>query len=99
MRWILTWLSSFGLCPSLVRSSPRRSSTQLSLHGFALQLELPRLRLVGSVSARNAALSPEGRGIQRYLVRHPLPHRGRGPQFELSGAAARRGLSRSGGKG
>jgi len=25
----------------------------------------------------------------------PLPHRGRGPQFELSGAAARRGLSRS----
>src|SRR5207253_811537 len=25
----------------------------------------------------------------------PLPHRGRGPQFELSGAAARRGLSRA----
>jgi len=25
----------------------------------------------------------------------PLPHRGRGPRFELSGAAARRGLSRS----
>src|SRR3989454_11606511 len=28
----------------------------------------------------------------------PLPHRGRGPQFELSGIAARRGLSGSGGE-
>ena len=28
----------------------------------------------------------------------PLPHRGRGPPFELSGPAARRGLNRSGGR-
>jgi ABC-type branched-subunit amino acid transport system ATPase component/ABC-type branched-subunit amino acid transport system permease subunit len=41
------------------------------------------------------ALSPEGRGMAAELPWNPLPHRGRGPQFELSGAAARRGLSRS----
>ena len=44
--------------------------------------------------APHPTLSPEGRGIAAGL---PLPRRGRGPQFELSGAAARRGLSRSGG--
>jgi ABC-type branched-subunit amino acid transport system ATPase component/ABC-type branched-subunit amino acid transport system permease subunit len=49
------------------------------------------------------ALSPEGRGIDlggtqpvEMKVGIPLPQWGRGPQFELSGAAARRGLSRSG---
>ncbi len=56
--------------------------------------------LEASVSARTAALSPEGRGIDseaapRTDLGIPLPHRGRGPQFELSGAAARRGLSRA----
>ena len=56
--------------------------------------------LEASVSARTAALSPEGRGIDseaapRTDLGIPLPHRGRGPQFELSGAAAMRGLSRA----
>ena len=56
--------------------------------------------LEASVSARTAALFPEGRGIDseaapRTDLGIPLPHRGRGPQFELSGAAARRGLSRA----
>jgi len=56
--------------------------------------------LEASVSARTAALPPEGRGIDseaapRTDLGIPLPHRGRGPQFELSGAAARRGLSRA----
>ena len=56
--------------------------------------------LEARVSARTAALFPEGRGIDseaapRTDLGIPLPHRGRGPQFELSGAAARRGLSRA----
>src|SRR2546430_2738204 len=44
-----------------------------------------------------------GRGMRTLSLRGPLqpdpspPSRGRGPQFELSGAAARRGLSKSGG--
>ena len=56
--------------------------------------------LEASVSTRTASLSPLGRGIDSEAAPHtdlgiPLPHRGRGPQFELSGAAARRGLSRA----
>ena len=47
--------------------------------------------------APHPTLSPEGRGIAAGLPWNPLPRRGRGPQFELSGAAARRGPSRSGG--
>ena len=55
--------------------------------------------LEASVSTRTAALSPDGgegsrQDVLRKLSLSPL---GRGPQFEPSGAAARRGLSRSGG--
>jgi thioredoxin reductase len=42
-------------------------------------------RVAGLAAAQSLGLSPD----------LPLPHRGRGPQFELSGAAARRGLSKS----
>jgi len=46
--------------------------------------------LEASVSARTAS-----EAAPRTDLGIPLPHRGRGPQFELSGAAARRGLSRA----
>jgi ABC-type branched-subunit amino acid transport system permease subunit/ABC-type branched-subunit amino acid transport system ATPase component len=43
--------------------------------------------------APHPTLSPEGRGKAE---RNPLPHRGRGPQFEPKGEAMRRGLNSQG---
>src|SRR5712692_8476829 len=70
--------------PSPSQPSPRRCSTQLSLHGFALQLELPRLR--DQLSPRLAA-SPLNSNIGPRLGSKsgPLPHRGRGLQDHLIG--------------
>jgi ABC-type branched-subunit amino acid transport system ATPase component/ABC-type branched-subunit amino acid transport system permease subunit len=86
---------------------------RLILYGTLLLISIYWLPegVVGALSkarrrrpAPHPPLSPEGRGIvldgtqpAEIQVRIPLPHRGRGPQFELSGAAARRELSRSGG--
>jgi thioredoxin reductase len=47
-------------------------------------------RLAGLAAAKSLGLAPD---IPLPLI--PLPHGGRGPQFELSGEAARRGLSKS----
>jgi ABC-type branched-subunit amino acid transport system ATPase component/ABC-type branched-subunit amino acid transport system permease subunit len=44
-------------------------------------------------TAPHPALSPEGRGR---VEGNPLPHRGRGPQFEPKGEAVRRGLDSKG---
>jgi len=55
-------------------------------------------RLAGHVAAESLGAAPGQEAGQRRadITPHiPLPHRGRGPQFELSGAATRRGLSRS----
>ncbi len=64
----------------------------------AVTIKVPAqaLRVVGrSGTTPHPALSPEGRG----KIGIPLPHRGRGPQFEVSGEAARRGLSKFEGAG
>ena len=66
----------------------------------AVTIKVPAqaLRVVGrSGTTPHPALSPEGRGMKREgaSASSPLPHRGRGPQFEVSGEAARRGLSRA----
>jgi thioredoxin reductase len=55
-------------------------------------------RLAGIAAARSLGAITRQEAGQRHAdvtIQIPLPHRGRGPQFELSGAAARRGLSRS----
>ena len=44
--------------------------------------------------APHPTLSPEGRG--KWGASKPLPHRGRGPQFEPKGEAVRRGLNSQG---
>jgi ABC-type branched-subunit amino acid transport system ATPase component/ABC-type branched-subunit amino acid transport system permease subunit len=83
------WLPE-GVVGAVTRAR-RRGYTSLPIHSaLASSLE-------ASVSARTAALSPEERGIppEARLGWNPLPHRGRGPHFELSGTAARRGLGRS----
>jgi len=55
-------------------------------------------RLAGHAAAHSLGAGPGQEAGQHRadVTPHiPLPHGGRGPQFELSGAAARRGLSRS----
>jgi ABC-type branched-subunit amino acid transport system ATPase component/ABC-type branched-subunit amino acid transport system permease subunit len=83
---------------------------RLILYGTLLLVSIYWLPegVVGALSrarsrlAPHPALSPEGRGMNlegaqtsETRIHIPLPRWGRGPQFELSGTAARRGLSRS----